>query len=348
MKRLEPALDRLDALSGSDLHYKANVPVYIRVGGELRRQDDLPRPDDEELRSVLQTVLDHRADARLRHHQDVVSTWTRPDGRRYRVSTLFQRGSPGLVLRRLPSQAPLADELGLGEIVRSFVKLRRGLVILAGPTRSGKTTTMASLVREYAERSPLRVVTVEDPVEYRIPSGSGLVSQRQVGSDTETFATGIESARRLDPDVVMLGELPDAEAAFKVLSLASSGPLVYLVVAASSLTRALEQIVEIFPSSRHEAVLARISIALRAGLCQTLLPRADGKGRVPALELMVPDAEIRQRVKSGAFDGIEDLLERMKGCLGFRGSAERLVQQGLVTKDEVARHLPPGSSGPAT
>lgn len=336
---LRAALARMAEQGASDMHMRAHVGVYLRVGEELRRED-LPAPGRGDVDMALKEVLSPGELNRFRDGQEVSSTYGAPDGARYRVSALRQRGSPTLVMRRLPDQVPDLTAMGLPDVLKGFPRLKRGLVLLTGPARAGKSTTMAALLGEYAATTSVRVLTLESPIEVRVPSGKGLIGQRQVGADTPTYLQGLRAASHQDPDVVVLGELPDAASVAEALNLATSGPLVYLVVSAPSAAQAVQRLAGLFPSDQRDQALARLSIALRAAFFQTLLPGLEPGSRVPAFELLVPDVEMRQRMKAGHFHAMDGMLEHTRGCFPLRASVARLVQQKLVRPEEVLRLLP--------
>jgi len=337
LKVLEDALRSMRERGGSNLHYKANVPIYMRIDGELVRSD-LPRPAAENVERAVHHIFKSEEIAAFQGGEELRTTYEGGDGERYRVSAFLQRGSPGLVLRYLPRQLPDPESLGVPEVVRNFPRLRRGLVVVTGPARCGKSTTLATILQEYRSAPPARILTLENPVEYRLEGAPSLLTQRQVGTDTESFRTGLEAARRLDPDVLVLGQLPDADTLFHALSLASSGVLCYLAMPASSAVRALERIVSRFPISRRDQVLTRLSICLRAVYCQHLVEGAAG-GKLPAFELLVPDPEVRQRIKSGHFTGMGELLDRLRGCFGLVASIKALLQKEKITREEALRRI---------
>lgn len=343
MKAHEEVLRELLAQGGSDLHFKANVPVYFRVRSDLVRQDR-PRPSLDDVELAVGTVFSSDDAAAFRRGEEVSGTFALDTGERFRVSALTQRGSPGLIFRHLPTVIPPADDLGLPEVVRNFPRLRRGLVVVTGPARSGKSTTMAAVLREYGLAFEHRIVTLENPVEYHVDGETAMITQRQIGTDTRSFRAGLAAARHIDPDVLVFGELPDADTLFDAMALAGSGVLVYLVMPAATSVKALERMLALFPISRRDQVLTRLSISLRAVYCQHLVDRADG-GRVPAFELLVPDAEVRQRIKAGHLTGMGDLLDRLRGCFSFVSSVKALLQSGTISKEEAVRRLSPLTKG---
>lgn len=338
MTLFQDALHGLLEAGGTDLHFKTNVAVYYRIARELVRQE-LRRPNDDDVDLALKTVAPGRVGEFLRYGELNVIHHT-DDGHRYRVSAFRQRGTVGLILRHMPREAPTSAEIGLPEVMASLPKFRRGLVLLTGQAGAGKSTTMASLLADLAMAAPYRILTLESPVEYRAPHGPAMISQREVGRDTLSFETGLLAAQRQDPDIVMVSDVPSALALERALTLAATGPLVYLVLTAGGVVRCLERVLEFFPPNRRELMLERLSTSLRAVLGQHLLTASEGIQQVPAFELLYPSAEIRERIRGDALGEIQPLLEKTRGCIPLRQSVGLLLKSGRVPREEAERIFP--------
>ncbi len=339
MSLLDTALQKLLASQGSEMIFRTNAPVYFRIGNQLVRQE-LPLPNEEEMDRSLKQVAGAERLAELHRTGETHMLHRAADGERYRVTAFQQRGTPGLVVRHLPKEAPAFESLGTPEIFNAIPRLRRGLVILSGSAGSGKSTTLASLLGELVQIGPIRILTFEDPVEFKAPAGPALVTQREVGRDVETFAAGLRAARHQDPDIVLIGNIPDAEALDQALTLAASGPLVYMVMTAGSTIRALERTLDYFPADQRELVLERLATSLRGVLGQHLLSTEKGAQRVPAFELLVPGPEIRKCIRQDRLSDVPGLMERSRGCVPLRQSVGLLLKSKRIPLDEAERLFP--------
>jgi pilus retraction protein PilT len=339
MTFLDTALKALLQDNGSALHFKSNCPVYFRVARKLIRQDG-PRPGESDIDLGLKTVAGPSKLAEFRRQGEMSTIYQDPDGHRFMVYAFRQRGTPGFILRHLPSEAPSTKELGIPEVMKTLPRFPRGLVILSGQAGSGRSTSMASLLADLIQQAPYRILTLEDPVEFKAPAGQAMVSQREIGKDTADFEAGLKAARRQDPDIVMLGNVPGPAALEQALTLASSGPLVYMILTAGGTIRVLEQIVESFHPDRREQILVRLATSLRAILSHHLLTPREGESLVPAFELLLPCPEIREKIRNDQLVQIPPLLERTRGCVPLRQSVSQLLHDERIPREEAERLFP--------
>jgi twitching motility protein PilT len=336
---LHGILEALTAAHGTDVLLRTNAPVYFRVGSRMIRAD-VPLAGEEEMDVALKTVAGVDKLAELDRVGEASTLYRTDEGERYRVTAFRQRGSFGLVLRHMPPEAPPVEELGVPEAMRAIPRLRRGLVVLTGQAGAGKTTTLASLMADLIASGPLRILSLEDPVEMRAPTGPALVSQREIGRDVESFAVGLRAARHQDLDIVLVGDIPDAETLDLALTLASSGQLVYVLLTAGGAVRALERLLEFYPPARREQMLERLATTVRGVLGQHLLTGSDGVSRIPAFELLLPGPEVRRAIRSDKLEELPKLMEVARGCLPLKNTVAQLLKSGRITVEEAQRLFP--------
>jgi twitching motility protein PilT len=215
---------------------------------------------------------------------------------RFRVNAFYQRGSVALAVRRVRTNASSIADLGLPDVVRRLAEEQRGLVLVTGPTGSGKTTTLAAMINHINETRACHIITVEDPIEYLHTDATATIDQREVGFDTETFTSAMRVVLRQDPDVILVGEMRDPETVFTALTAAETGHLVFSTLHTTTATETVNRIVDFFPPHQHRQIRLSLASALTGTICQRLIPRSDGKGRVPALEVMVVNGRIQQAI----------------------------------------------------
>lgn len=316
----------------SDLHLSAGMPPMIRVDGDLCRLSAPAMSDDEVRELVGQTM----AEEQRRHFSEQLESdfsFELPDVGRFRVNAFHQARGAGAVFRTLPGEAPSLDDLGLGEVFRKAAMLPRGLVLVTGPTGSGKTTTLAAMINHINANRCAHILTLEDPIEIVHQSNSCLVNQREVHRHTRSFAAALRSALREDPDVIMVGELRDLETIRLALTAAETGHLVFGTLHTSSAARTIERIIDVFPGDEKAMVRAMLSESLQVVIAQTLLKRQDS-GRVAAHEVLVATHAVRNLIREGKTAQIYSAMQT-GGSLGMQTLDEALAQ--LVASQVVAR-----------
>jgi twitching motility protein PilT len=330
---LDRILMMLAELDGSDLHIKAGAPPRIRVAGSLRTLDDEPSFTETETldlaRSIMSpTILDVFND---RHEADFA--YSLPGTGRFRVNAYYQRSSVALAMRRVRSSAATTGELGLPDVVNSLAEEMRGLVLVTGPTGSGKTTTLATMVNHINHTRSCHVVTIEDPVEYLHHDDLAAIDQREVGFDTDSFSSAMRVVLRQDPDVILVGEMRDTETVSAALTAAETGHLVFSTLHTINATESINRIVDFFPP--HQQTQVRLSLAgsLKGIICQRLIPTADGKNRVPVLEILVVNGRIQQAIIDPLLTGeIEGIVSdgEYYGMKTFDQSLVTLISEGAI------------------
>jgi twitching motility protein PilT len=332
--RLESWLQTLVQRSGSDLLLVAGAPPSLRVDGVIVPLAGAPLSGDEIEEAVL-PVLSSRA--RTQYLQESIADLSyKVSGLgRFRINLHRERGRAAAAIRALPSEPPRLVSLGLPPGTEALTRLPRGLVLVGGPTGSGKTTTLAALVEEINRRDARHIVTIEDPVEYEHPHRTGLVEQVEVGVDAPDFPSALRAAMRQAPDVLVVGEMRDPETMRIALAAAETGHLVLSTVHTTDLASTISRIADSFPAERQNTIRQELSMALAAILTQTLLPRKGG-GRIAAAELLFVSYGTRQHIRKNALQHLhqEIVLTKKQGSITLEESLAKLAREGLVEPDE--------------
>ena len=317
-------LNLAKAKAASDLHLIAASPPMLRVNGSLEAIADMPllTPDDINQAFVQITTPEERED--FHHHLELDFGYSLPDVGRIRCNAARQRGAISLAIRLLPLTIPTIDELGLPQVCKELILRPRGLVVISGPTGSGKTTTLAAMIQYLNASQSRHVVTVEDPIEYVYPSIKCAITQRELGSDTLSFAEALRHVLRHDPDVILVGEMRDTETAAAVLTIAETGHLILTTGHAPSATQAMERIIDLFPPHERHLAQTRLASLLLGVLCQTLVPRIDGSGRIAAVEIMLANSAVKNLIREGKIYQLPNVI-RTHTQLGME-----LLDQSLV------------------
>ena len=332
--RLARWLDALQVRGGSDLLLVAGAPPAVRVDGAVVPLPEAPLSGEEIAEAVL-PALAPTLRARFQQGEIADGSFKAPGSGRFRINLHRERGRAAATVRALPGRPPRLASLGLPPGVETLTRLPRGLVLIGGPTGSGKTTTLAALVEEINLRDARHVVTIEDPIEYEHPHRRSLVEQIEIGADAPDFPTALRAAVRQAPDVLVVGEMRDPETMRIALAAAETGHLVLTTVHTSDAASAISRIADSFPAERQPTIRQELSMALAAVLTQTLLPRKGG-GRVAAAELLLIGYGARQHIRRNALQHLhqEITLTRRQGSTTFEESLARLVREGLVEPDE--------------
>jgi len=283
-------------MGASDLHVTAGTPPQVRVNGSLQR---LPMPDltPAETKQLAYSVLTDAQKKRFEEALELDFSFGVRGLARFRCNVFSQRGAVGAVYRVILEKIRNFRDLGLPEVVSALADRPRGLVLVTGPTGSGKSTTLAAMIDKINMERHAHVLTIEDPIEYIHPHKNCLVNQREVLGDTQSFAAALRSALREDPDVVFIGEMRDLETIESALRIAETGHLTFATLHTNSAAQTINRIVDVFPAHQQTQIRTQVSMVLEGIVCQQLLPRADGRGRVAAIELLVPTPAIRNLIR---------------------------------------------------
>jgi twitching motility protein PilT len=339
---LDRVLSAARQLGASDVHLKAGLPPIFRIKGELRTVRDVPALTRESIATFAVHMMNERQRQEFESNMDVDLAYGTPDGVRYRVNLFQQRGAVGMVLRLIPPEVPPFERLNLPESVLRLGENTRGMVLVTGVTGSGKSTTLAAMIDYINQRKAYHIVTVEDPIEYTFRDKRSVINQREVGFDTRSFSRALRAALRQDPDVILVGEMRDLETTEIAMTAAETGHLVLSTLHTVDATETINRIISMFPT--HQQTQARLSVAsvLKGVVSQRLLPRADGKGMVPALEIMVNTERVREMIEDPhrtreINDAIMQGLHPY-GMMSFDQSLADLVKRKLVTYEEAVKH----------
>jgi twitching motility protein PilU len=331
--RIDDLLMIVEAQDASDLYVKTGMPPLLRVAGEVLPTAMDPLSDSDIWRLASQ-MMSPRHERDFEEHQRADIAYSSPSAGRFRVNVYVQRGSPAIVARRVKSRIPTFEELRLPATIAHLALAPRGLVLVVGQTGAGKSTTLAAMI---AHRSRLRaghIVTIEDPIEFIYPDDKSIVSQREIGTDCESYSVALRDALRQAPDVILIGEIRDEESAQAAVHFAETGHLVLSTLHSSTASQTLERLFHFFPTATHEAVALQLSLNLNGVVSQRLIPRKDGTGRVVAVEVLLTTPRIRELLRKVDFPGIRSVMQSpagvQEGMQTFDHAVFRLIKEGLV------------------
>ncbi len=318
-------------LRGSDLHLSAESPPQVRVDGELQRLDH-PVLSPADTKSLAYTVLTDAQKRRFEETSELDFSFGVRDLARFRCNMFSQRGSVGAVYRQIPDRVRAFDELGLPPVVAKLADRPRGLVLVTGPTGSGKSTTLAALIDKINTERHGHILTIEDPIEYLHPHKNCLVNQREVHSDTQSFPNALRAALREDPDVVLIGEMRDLETVESALRIAETGHLTFATLHTNTAASTISRIVDVFPAAQQAQIRTQLSLVLEGIVCQTLLRRANNEGRQAALEILVPTTAIRNLIREDKLHQIYSAMQTGQEKLGMQTMNQSLASLCLQRK----------------
>ena len=329
------------ASGASDLHLKVGSYPMMRVSGALGIANEERRLDRPDTEAFANTLFTPELRERFHRTQEVDLAYSIAGLGRFRCNVFQQRGTIGLVLRVIPTRIKSIDELGLPPVLKKIASEERGLVLVTGTTGSGKSTTLAAMIDHINTTRAAHIMTVEDPIEYLHRDHHSIVNQREVAVDTQSFSHALRSALRQDPDVILVGEMRDHETVETALLAAETGHLVFSTLHTLDATETINRIIAVFPPHQQRQVRIQLASVLKAAVSQRLMPRADGQGRVPAVEVMVSTAFIRDCIvdkdKTPLIHGAIAAGTSQDGMQTFDQSIFGLYQYGLVTLDEALR-----------
>ncbi|GGW37877.1 type IV pilus twitching motility protein PilT [Vreelandella hamiltonii] len=317
--------------NASDLHLSAGLPPMIRVDGDIRRLN-VPAMENSDVRRLIYDIMNDRQRRDYEEHLEADFSFEVPGVARFRVNAFNQARGAGAVFRTIPNDVLSMQTLGMGEVFERLAMLPRGLVLVTGPTGSGKSTTLAAMIDYINDHRFEHILTIEDPVEFVHTSKRCLINQREVHRDTHSFAGALRSALREDPDVILVGELRDLETIRLALTAAETGHLVFGTLHTTSAAKTIDRIIDVFPGEEKSMVRSMLSESLQAVISQTLLKRQGG-GRVAAHEILIATAAVRNLIREDKVAQIYSAIQT-GGALGMQtldASLARLVKEGVVT-----------------
>src|SRR5256884_2093743 len=312
-------------MNGSDLHLATQTPPQVRVHGHLQRLP-LPELTPAETKNLVYSVLTDSQKKRFEETQELdFSFGIKAIASRFRCNVFNQRGAVGAVYRVIPEKRRMVGELGLPPVPATLAERPRGLVLITGPTGSGKSTTLAAMLDKINSERHDHILTIEDPIEYIHQHKNCLVNQREVHSDTNSFSNALRAALREDPDIVLIGEMRDLETVEAALKIAETGHLTFGTLHTNSAAQTINRIIDIFPAGQQSQIRTQLSLVLEGIVCQALLPRADGKGRVVSLEILVPNSAIRNLIRDDKVHQIYGAMQAGQEKLGMQTANQSLA-----------------------
>nr|WP_244527542.1 PilT/PilU family type 4a pilus ATPase [Lihuaxuella thermophila] len=324
-------IELANAKHASDLHLSAGQIPWVRVQGKLQPLEHTVCTE-EEIQAFLEEVLNSEELERSKRREEVDTSFQHASGARVRVHAYYQRGLPSLAIRLLPQRIPLPQELNMPSVILEMAGQEQGLLLVTGPTGSGKSTTLASLIHDLNQTKSLRIVTLEDPIEYvHIPNRS-MIEQRETGRDTASFARGIHTALRQDPDVIMIGELRDLESIQGAIRAAEAGRLVLATLHAGRAGTAVHRLVDVFPAEQQALVRTQLASVLLGVISQRLYPRKESDTRIAAFEVLVNTHAVANLIRSNQLHQIESLMQAgaRNGMQTMETAIGQLIAKGWI------------------
>jgi twitching motility protein PilT len=322
------------SVGASDLHLTAQMPGSIRLHGAIRPIEGCPILNHDAIRDMVFGILPASQRERFEEEHELDTSHSIAGVGRFRVNVSLQRGTIAAALRPIPHVMPEFDTLGLPDAIKAFTDLRRGLVLVTGPTGSGKSTTLASLVDIINRTKPLHIVTVEDPIEFLHDHKRSIISQREVGEDTDSFAQALRRVLRQDPDVILVGELRDLETISTALTAAETGHLVFATLHTQDAPQTIDRVIDVFPTSQQEQIRVMLAATLEGVVTQQLIVNAEGTGRVPCSEVLVCTSAIRNLIRQSKTHQIYSLMQ-VGGSYGMQTMDQglaKLVSDGIISE----------------
>lgn len=332
-------LDEIVDRGGSDLHLVVGNPPTVRVHGRLVRMDQYGMLDDETTADLVKQIIPERCVQELKSEHGVDFGFSYGEKARFRVAVFYQKYSLAIVLRLIPYKLFSFDELGLSPSVQRLCQMPRGLILVTGPTGSGKTTTLATMIDFINTTRDCHIITIEDPIEYYHKSKMSVISQRQIGDDVPSFDVGVIKALRMDPDVILVGEMRDLKTIAAAVRAAETGHLVLSTLHTTGAVRTVDRIVDVFPFDQQEQIRTQLAGNLLAVISQLLLPKPDGKGRTAAYETMICTPAIQHMIRDRKTHSIFTAIQTGMhfGMCTLDDSLVNLYRRGLLDRNEMLR-----------
>jgi len=333
---LSELLRKLAELGGSDLHITTGSPPQVRVDGHLRPLESYRVLTSADTKQLAYSVLTDAQKHRFEENLELDFSFGVKGLSRFRANIFNQRGAVGAVFRAIPYEIKPFEDLGLPAVVKLLCDKPRGLILVTGPTGSGKSTTLAAMVDKINRDRHEHILTIEDPIEFLHNHKGCLINQREVNADTHGFASALRTALRQDPDVVLVGEMRDLETIESALRIAETGHLTLATLHTNSASSTINRIIDVFPSDQQAQIRAQLSLVLEGILCQALLPRAEGSGRAMALEILVPNGAIRNLIREDKVHQIYSMMQTGQDKYGmqtFNQALATLYHKRQITMD---------------
>jgi twitching motility protein PilT len=332
---VDELLRRAKEMDASDLHLTPGSEPVVRVRGQLERLEQYEKLNPETVRDLLYRILSTEQQKILETKRSVDLAYSLPGVARFRVNVFFQRGAIGAALRTIPAEIRSLSELGLPEHIGELADIPRGLVLVTGPTGSGKSTTLATLIDLINRARREHILTIEDPIEFMHWHRNCIVNQREIGTDATSFADGLRAALRQDPDVVLVGEMRDLETIATALTAAETGHLVFATLHTQSAPQTIDRIIDVFPAEQQHQVRIQLSTTLQGIVTQNLVPTADGRGRIAVLEILIPDDAVRNLIRQGKIEQVYSVMQTgtARGLQTMEQALADLVLRNVITRE---------------
>lgn len=346
MAALDDLLKLTKQHNASDLHLTSGSPPYLRIHGQMLRLN-YKSVSAEVCQGLIFDILTERQRESFLENMELDFSHSVRGLGRFRVNVFMQRNGLGAVFRLIPENIQTISELGLPEQLLDLVDVSEGLVLVTGPTGSGKSTTLASIIHTINERERAHIITIEDPIEFVHNNKQSLINQREISSHTHSFSNALRAALREDPDIILVGEMRDLETMALALTAAETGHLVFATLHTNSAVKTVDRIIDVFPEGQQGQIRSMLSESLRGIVAQALLPRADGKGRAVVAEILFNVPAVANLIREGKGYQIASVMQtgRAHGMLTFESSVNELTRSGLITRDEGQNFLMRRSAG---
>lgn len=323
----------------SDLHLVSGLPPIFRISGELQKLKTKAL-GDKEVESLAFSMVDKASQEKFLREKELDAAYALPTGERFRINFHFEGGAVGVAARYIPKEIPTMEDIGLPEVAKKFTELPHGLVLVTGPTGSGKSTTLAAMVNDINQNRAENIYTLEDPVEFGFESDKSVIRQRQLGTDMVSFAEGLKHILRQDPDVVMVGEMRDLETISTTLTLAETGHLVFATLHTWSAAQTIDRVIDVFPPHQQPQIKMQLALTLRGVLSQQLVPKVGG-GRVAVREILVNTPAVANLIREGKVQQINTVLQTSAklGMMTLEQDFRRLVKEKLIDESVAEEYL---------
>src|ERR1041385_6868944 len=332
---IDELLERMVEANASDLHVTTGTPPAIRVRGEVERLEGFDPLHAEQTQELLYRILSSEQQKHFELNRQLDFSYSIPGLARFRVNVYFQRESIGAAFRLIPTELKTLEELGIPDSLHVLAEKPRGLVLVTGPTGSGKSTTLAAIIDEINRNRSEHTLTIEDPIEFLHRHKRCIVNQREIGPDATSFADALRAALRQDPDVILVGEMRDLETISTALTAAETGHLVFGTLHTQSAPSTIDRIIDVFPPEQQEQVRIMLAGSLQAVVTQSLLPTADGNGRIAALEILLPDDAVRNLIRQAKIEQVYSIMQTntSRGMQTMEQSLGDLIMRRVVDLD---------------
>lgn len=331
---IQDLLQKTISSKASDLHLTVGSPPTLRIAGRLSPMQDVKPLDSKQAEELILALLNEEQKTRLRKKREIDLSFSFSDVARFRVNAFHQKGYMAASLRSIPFKIPTVDELNLPKILYDFCKLPQGFVLITGPAGQGKSTTLAAMINEINETRELRVITIEDPIEYVFENKKALIEQREMYLDTLSWSTALRSALREDPDVVLVGEMRDFETMAAAVTIAETGHLVFATLHTNSAAQTVNRIIDVFPENQQQQIKTQLAASLEGVVSQRLIP-AIGGGRLPACEVLLATPAVRSVIREGKTHQIDNIIATSYdlGMISLNRALAELVKNGKISLD---------------